>query len=86
MARSHNDRVELPEQFFVEGYLAIMKVMDILEGAYQTGEISEENCGILKASLDKDNQYEPNIWEVAECRTAARYTWVGCQDVPSLAI
>lgn len=81
MARSHNERVELPEQFFVEGYLAIMKVMEILKGAYQTGEISDENCGILSASLDKVNQYEPNVWEVAEgrrfCASSKKYLgWV----------
>jgi hypothetical protein len=81
MARSHNERLELPEEFFVAGYLAIMKVMEILKGAYQTGEISDENRGILSASLDKVNQYEPNVWEVAEgrrfCASSKKYLgWV----------
>jgi hypothetical protein len=61
MARSSNSRNEFSEQFFVEGYLAIMKTIDILKELYETKEISDENHGILAAAIEKGQRYELNI-------------------------
>lgn len=81
MGSPSNDGIEFPEQFFVESYQATMKCMDILEEAYEAGEISDENREIGKAATEIRKRYQLNISQLVEgrrfCASSRKYLgWV----------